>query len=233
MNPRIVFFDLEGTLIRIPSYSANHRVAASAWTVLAAKLGRKCLDEEEASKLRWEAGGFRSYLDWMDFSIEVLVRHGLTQSIFFEVIDGLKETPGIREASRQLQDLGAKLAIVTGGFKQVADRAQIAIRAEHSMSACELFFDDVTGRVCHWNLLPSDYFGKVDFMRLLIREYGVDPSDCVFVGDGPNDVLLAKEVGLSIAFNAAELLQRKATYAISQPAGREDFLAVSELIKRH
>lgn len=232
MTPSLVFFDLEGTLFKIPNHSHNVAVAVSAWTVLAQRLGPACLREEEESKLAWQAGKFRTYLEWMQHSIELLIRHGLTKRTFFEVIDQLEETPGIRIVASELHRMGATLAIVSGGFKQVADRAQIAMRASHAMAACELFFDEESQHVLHWNLLPSDFLGKIDFMRLLIREYGVNASDCVFVGDGPNDIPLAREVGLSIAYGAHEALRRETTYAIS-PLEGESFTKIIDLILNH
>jgi len=78
----------------------------------------------------------------------------------------------------------------------------------------------------HWNLLPCDYEGKVDFMRLIMKEHGLSPEECAFVGDGVNDIFLAKEVGTSISFNGAEELQRVSTYSINQQEGKEDFMEI-------
>ena len=84
----------------------------------------------------------------------------------------------------------------------------------------------------HANLHPCDYAGKVDFMRLLMAEYGTRADACSFVGDGVNDVPLAKAVGTSIAFNGHPKLQETCTYAVVQPPGQEDFRAVLPYILR-
>ena len=59
-----------------------------------------------------------------------------------------------------------------------------------------------------------------------MKEHGLVPDECAFVGDGKNDVYLAKEVGTSIAFNAPKELQRVTTYVIEQPEEQEDFREV-------
>lgn len=233
MRPKIVFMDLEGTLYRIPPSASTSRVAQSAWTTLAARLGEACLAEEEASKVKWETGGFGSYLQWMEVSLEILKRHGLSRPLFASVMADLQEVSGIRESGRLLTDMGARMAIVSGGFKALADRAVLAMRAHHAFAACDLFFDDETGRLEQWNLLPTDYMGKVDFMRLLIREYDVDAADCVFVGDGVNDVYLCREVGMSVAVCAQEELVQEATYSVGVYGGTYDFRDVVKIIQDH
>ena len=104
----------------------------------------------------------------------------------------------------------------------MADRAQKDLRIDHAFAACEYFWDG-DGKLLHWNLLPCDYEGKADFMKLIMKEHGLKPEQCAFVGDGKNDVHLAKAVGLSIAFNAAEELQKVSTFSVNQPKGKEDF----------
>lgn len=232
MIPRILFLDLEGTLFRIPPFVSETQVAQSAWTTLAARLGEDCLRDEEASKKKWERGEYRNYMEWMDDSVRTLQKHGLTASLFENVIDSLEEVPNIRREVGILREAGSVIAIITGGFKRLADRAQVAIRAHHSLSACEVFFSSETNKVVHWNLLPSDYVGKIDFMKLLIREYGCQSADCAFIGDGNNDALLAEQVGLSIAFNAQPRMRAAATYAI-QTDHDVGFSGISELILNH
>jgi len=106
--------------------------------------------------------------------------------------------------------------MISGGLKNLANRAIRDLDIDHTFAACELFFDDKTGKLVAWNLLPTDYVGKVDFMRLMMREYDLHPQECAFVGDSVNDIPLAKEVGLSIAFNGRKELQEVCTYSINQ-----------------
>jgi phosphoserine phosphatase len=229
--PRIVFLDMEGTLLQKEYRLDDGMVAPSAWTVLAEALGEECLAEENATKVQWLMNRYSGYLEWMRKTIEIHQRFGLTEGIFTEVINSVPFMPGVESALQRIHQHGAVSVVVTGGFKALADRVQRRLRINHSFAACEYFFDIETGLIEHFNLLPADEAGKVDFMRFTCREYGVDPKDCAFVGDGKNDVHLAQAVGYSIAFNAQQELCAVATEAISQPHGAEDFRIVADVLE--
>ena len=231
MYPRIVFMDLEGTVFLKEYRLDNGKVAPSAWTLLAERISPDCLAEEEDTKERWNRGEYPGYVEWMRDTIRIHQKHGLTQNVFDEVVDSVKFTTGVQEAVAEFRQHAAITVIISGGFKALADRAQRELKADHALSACEYFFDDQTGKIHHFNLLPSDEEGKVDFMKLIAKEHGIDLEDCVFVGDGKNDVGPACAVGFSIAFNAQQELRRFASKAIDQPKGEENFSAVAEAIR--
>jgi phosphoserine phosphatase len=231
MFPRLVFLDLEGTLLKKTYHLDNGKVAPSAWTLLAECLGQECLAEEEATKDRWLRGQYPGYVEWMRDTIRIHKKYGLKRRIFEEVMRSVELMPGTMEAFEVFRANGTLTAVISGGFKALADRAQRALKIDHALAACEYFFDPRTEEIDHFNLLPSDEKGKVQFMRLIALEHGIDEADCAFVGDGKNDVPLAKEVGFSIAFNAQEELRRVATIAIDQKTGEEDFLAVTHAIE--
>lgn len=231
--PRIIFMDLEGTLLRKAAHLDNRKVAPSAWTLLAERLGPDALQEEERSKDRWLRGEYGGYVEWMKDTIKIHKRFGLTASTFYDVIDSIETTTGARDVLESLRARGVITAIISGGFKALADRIQRSMLIDHSFAACDYFFDPTTGLLQHWNLLPTDYRIKVDFMKLIMREYKVRRNRCVFVGDGPNDVWMASEAGFSVAFNAHPDLVRASTCSVIQPAGHEDFRTVLEVIDSH
>ena len=231
--PRLILMDLEGTLLRKAIHLDDGKVAPSAWTLLAERLGPDALREEQETKDRWNNGLYRNYVHWMEDTIRIHQRHGLTADLFEEVMTSIQEMPGAREAVRMFHEWGAITAIVSGGFKALADRVQRSLRIHHALAGCECFFDPKTGRLQYWNVLPTDYEGKTAFLRMLRREYRLDRQHCVFIGDAQNDVAVAMQVGLSIAFNAQPELQTVCTHSINQDEGQEDFMAVAALIKTH
>jgi phosphoserine phosphatase len=223
---------MEGTLLQKEYHLDDGLVAPSAWTVLAEALGEDCLAEENATKVKWREKAYRGgYLEWMKQTIEIHKRYGLTEKVFMEVVNSVSFMPNVEPALRRIQANGAATVVVTGGFKSLADRVQRKLQIDHSFAACEYFFNSVTGLIDHFNLLPADEAGKVDFMKLICREYNVDPCDCAFVGDGMNDVHLAQAVGFSVAFNAQESLCAVSTAIVSQPPLSEDFMAVAEIFE--
>jgi len=231
--PKIIFMDLEGTLLKKEYKLDNGKVAPSAWTVLAKYLGEECYIEEEKTKEKWLKGEYSGYVEWMRDTINIHKKYNLKYDVFKRVIDSVEIKKGVRKSIDEFRSNGAITAIITGGFKALADRVQRELKIDHALCGCEYFFDDRTGYIEHFNLLPSDEKGKVDFMKLLLNEYKFGKKDCVFIGDGKNDVHLAKSVGLAIALDAQKELKEVSNIIIDQGPNKEDFYDVAIAIKNN
>jgi len=226
---KLIFFDMEGVIFE-PGVIEHHKgVSSSIWAVIPKELSEEAVKVSIEGKRRWYEKEFNNYIEWMEYSIENHKKHGLTKEIFEKIINSVQYMPGAVETFQELKKLGYKIAVISGGFKNLANRAIKDLGIDHTFAACEYFFDENTGRLINWNMIPCDYEGKVDFMRLMMREYKISPQDCAFIGDGVNDVPIAKEVGMSIAFNAADELQQAATHSINQSS--KDLKAILKFFK--
>jgi phosphoserine phosphatase len=230
MDIKLVFFDMEGTLFRRAVEETAGSVAPSAWQLLAERLGAAALKEEKQTRAKWNRGEYSGYLAWCEETLRIFQRHGLTRGFFDEVIATIDYNPGVHETLGVLRGRGIRTALISGGFKAQANRAQVDLKIDHAFAACELFWDE-RDRLEHWNLLPCDYEGKRDFMKLIMKEHGLSQRECAFVGDGINDVPFARAVGVSIAFNGPQQLRKVCTYAVQQPAGKEDFAEILRCLK--
>jgi len=152
-------------------------------------------------------------------------KYSLTKQLFTDILESVEYHKGVKETFQELNKKGYITALVSGGFKAQADRAQKDLKIKHSFAACEYFWDK-EGKLAHWNLLPCDYEGKVGFIQLIMKEHGLSSEECAFVGDGVNDVYLSKEVGIGISFNGAEELQRVSNHSINQEEGKENFTEI-------
>lgn len=223
---RLVFFDLEGTLFekqRVQLRAGDPAHHHSLWSRLVHELGPAALEDDARMIAKWDAGAYGSYLEWVDESLQSFRRHGLTRKRFDETLRSIAYNPGVPETVRALHERGIRTAIVSGGFMAQARRALRDLRIAHAYAAVDLLWDE-DGSILHWNTFPSDYEGKVDFVRLLMREYGLRTEECGFVGDGRNDVFIAREVGTSFAYQAHAALRAAATHAI------DDFEAIVRLL---
>jgi phosphoserine phosphatase len=225
---KLGFFDLEGTLLR-KAVEGTHGVAPSAWTLIAQELGEKALAEEEETKRKWNNGEYFGYLDWMADTIKIHQKYSLTQTFFQAIMDSAEYHPGVRETFSELNKNEVITTLITGGFKAQADRAQIDLGINHAFAGCEYFWGR-DGQIKGWNLLPCDYEGKVVFMEQVMREYQAEPENCFFVGDGSNDIPLARAVGTSISFNGSPQLEEVVTHVVRQEEGREDFKEILQYI---
>ena len=224
---KLIFFDMEGTLFKKTIRNSYGNTTPSLWSLIALKLGKDAHAEEELTKKKWTEGKYSGYIEWMEDTLRIYQKYGLKKALFEKAMNSVEYHKGVFETFDVLRKRGFRLALISGGFKVQADRALLDLKINHAFAACELFWDD-EGNLVHWNLLPCDYEGKIDFMRLIMREHGLKPDECAFVGDGKNDVALAREVGVSVAFNGAPELRDVCSYSVEQGEGKEDF---SEILK--
>lgn len=226
---KLIIFDMEGTIFNKAVPLVKTIVAPSVWMAIAESLGKKALQEERQTQEKYISGQYSSYIEWMEETILIHKKYNLTEKQFRTIIDKIKYTPGVHEVFNIITSKGVPTCLISGGFKYQADKAVRDFRIKHSFVGCEYFWDQ-NGFLFHWNLLPADEQGKLNFTKVLIAEYRLSNDDCIFIGDGKNDVAIAKEMGVSIAFNAQEELKKVATYSIEQQEGKEDFRAILEYL---
>ena len=231
MSLKFAFFDMEGTLFRKAVAEETGNIAPSAWQLLAENLGGEALAEEKQTRVKWNRGEYSGYVEWCDETLRIYQKHGLTRDLFGRVISTIDYHPGVHVTFEELRKRKIRTALISGGFKAQANRAQVDLKIDHAFTACEVFWNG-SGLLEHWNLLPCDYEGKRDFMELIMKEHGLSADECAFVGDGRNDIPFAGAVGLSIAFNGARELQQASTHAVNQPPGEEDFRAILRYLDR-
>jgi phosphoserine phosphatase len=216
MGLELIFFDMEGTL-----FSKDHAKNAnpeefgfhSLWSALMRGLGPAALREDQESVRKWMTGGYTSYVKWCDETLCIFKKYGLTKNLFREAMAQVSLNEGVEETLEELNKKGIKTAIVSGGFMAQARQAQHRLRINHSFAAADLFWDE-SGFLDHWNIFPSDFKGKVDFVNLIRREYDLPREACGFVGDGGNDIYVAQEVGTSFAYRADPDLKAVSTHSI-------------------
>lgn len=219
MGIQLLFVDMEGTVftkqqITFRPGELNHE-HHSLWPRLMRELGAFALADNEKTVIKWDAGEYRSYLDWIDDCLDIYKKHGLTKSMFDEALDSIPYNPGVEETFKSLHQQGIKTAIVSGGFIEQARRAQQDLKITHAYASADLFWSS-DGALEHWNIFPSDFQGKVEFMHLLMKEYQLSKEACAFIGDGKNDVFIAQEVGKSFAYRAHPELCAVATHSVNE-----------------
>ncbi len=227
MGIKLLFVDMEGTVfskqqVEFGPGELNHE-HYSLWLRLMRELGSLALIDNEKTVIKWDSGEYRSYLDWIDDCLEIFKKYGLTKSMFDNAIDSIPYNPGVEETFKNLHQQGIKTAIISGGFVDQARRAQQHLKITHSYASADLFWTP-DGTLEHWNILPSDFQGKVEFMHLLMKEYQFSREECAFIGDGKNDVFIAQEVGKSFAYQAHPELCAVATHSV------EEFMEISQWI---
>ncbi|MCZ6742125.1 MAG: phosphoserine phosphatase SerB [Alphaproteobacteria bacterium] len=115
---------------------------------------------------------------------------------------------GARTLVQTMRHHGAFCILVSGGFsfftRRVAERIGF-----HDHQGNELAFEDgkLTGEALEPILGRS---AKLDTLRGLCDEKGLEPSDVLAVGDGANDIEMIEAAGLGVAFHGSDSLRKQA-----------------------
>jgi hypothetical protein len=92
MSIQLLFLDMEGTIFAKqqvqlrPGEPSHHH---SLWSRLMAELGPRALEDDAKTILKWEAGAYKSYLEWRDESVRIFQKHGLTKALFQQTIESM------------------------------------------------------------------------------------------------------------------------------------------------
>lgn len=196
---KLVVLDVDSTLIR-----------QEVIELLAAHVGR----EAEVAAVTERA--MRGEIDFAASLRErVAVLEGLPASAIDDVSAAVRLSPGAKVLVQTLLREGHAVAAVSGGFSQVLD--PLAAHLELTRAAAnELEIQDgvLTGRVAGRIV---DRAMKAEVMGQWAQELGVAPEDVMAVGDGANDIDMARAAGLSVAYRAKPALREVADTQVSIP----------------
>ena len=140
---------------------------------------------------------------------------GVNRTIFADVLDQVRLTPGAEELIARLHASGCRVGIVSGGFTEGIDH-MAANRLETSEGV-------LTGRV-EGRIVDRDV--KEQCLREWAAEDDVDMRRTVAVGDGANDLSMIATAGLGVAFCAKPVVVEQADAAVHV----RDLMAVLELL---
>ncbi|HYM39768.1 MAG TPA: HAD family phosphatase [Thermoplasmata archaeon] len=180
---KLVAFDLENTLI------FNEFLPE-----LASLLGR----EDEVAEIT--RAGIDGRIDWEDgFRRRAALLRGLTQAQVLRAARHLRPVPGAQEFVHWLRGQGSKVAIVTGGPREVAEAAMVLFEADAIFSN-EFVFEagSFTGDV-RVHVSPGL---KGDIVRGLAARWGIGKEDILAFGDGLMDAPLLAEAAVRIGINS-------------------------------
>jgi len=148
----------------------------------------------------------------LDFGSALVRRVALFEGLEVTHLAGLLERvslmPGAQTLVRTMAALGARSALVTGGFTIFAE--PIARRLGFDAvfaNVLEIAGGRLTGRV---GMPILDAEGKAAALRSFARESGAALSDTLAVGDGANDVAMLQTAGLGVAFRPKPVLAKAA-----------------------
>lgn len=203
---KLLVFDVEGTIFKTKIRLPGTNIDSTIWQSIAHSLGSSAIQEEVNTHKKWEKGEYNNYIEWMKETILIHKKYCLKKETFDHAISSAEYNIGVAEFFNYIDRDKYIPILISGGFHDLAKRAQIDFKINHSFTACEYFFGD-DGYLSSYNLLPCDFNGKVQFINILLSEYKLNKDNWIFVGDGKNDVPIASIAPISIGFSPHAELQ--------------------------
>jgi len=192
----LICFDLDGTLVDDTIF---------IWKTLHERFAT-----DAAARRRARADYFAGripYARWFETDLELLERAGATKPAILLVLDELRPMNGARETLDELRRRGHHLAVISGSLDIVLERLFPEFRFDHVLINRIAFAVD--GRIEGGTPTPYDIENKAAGLLELCRREGIGTERAAFVGDNSNDLWIAREAGLAIAFNCkSEELRR-------------------------
>jgi phosphoserine phosphatase len=197
-NKRLVFFDMDSTLIDMEIIDEMARRAGVFKEVsrITEKAKRGDLDFEEALAQR------------------VALLKGLKVEELEKIRNEMKLSEGAEDLVMTLKQLGFKQGVVSGGFNYFTDYLKEKLGLDFAFSnQLEIKNGTLTGRVLG-NIVDGPYKAKI--VNMVSSEEGILLDQTVAIGDGANDVLMLGQAGLGIAYNAKWKLERVANMSVGR-----------------
>ncbi len=204
---KLLVCDVEGTLFKAIMKIEGTDYPSTMWQPIASALGDAAILEEQKTHEKWDNLEYNNYLDWVKASIEMHRKYGLKKDVFEGLIRKAEYNVGVEQFFKELDRREWIPVLISGGFQNLIRRAQNELDIEYGFGACEYYFDDF-GYIEHYNIQPSDFDGKIQFLETLLKTYKLNKkADWVFVGDGKNDEAIAKQAPLAFGINPHEKLK--------------------------
>jgi HAD superfamily phosphoserine phosphatase-like hydrolase len=220
---KAVVFDFDGTLTE----PADH---STTWEKIWVALGYPRETCFELHK-RYQRDEF-DHEKWCEITFDAFKAAKLRQKDIVEIANGISLIPGVAETLQKLSDSDIKLFILSGSIKSII-RLVLGDLYDRfdEIAANELVFD-ASGDIAGIKGTAYDFEGKAVFIKRIIEDYDLSPSDVLFVGNDCNDVFASQSGARTLCVNARftdPSNEEHWTYAIGEMLNLDQILRFVEL----
>ena len=152
------------------------------------------------------------------------------EKLFLELVKKVKYLKGVKETFKELKKKGYKVAIISSGPKQLAERAKKELGVDYIYTN-ELVFRNgkVLGTINmkYWSIRQGN---KAEALRELCRKHHTDFKDCIVVVHEENDIKMAKTAGFAIGFNPVSKELEKYCNVVIKGKDLRNILTLKEVV---
>jgi phosphoserine phosphatase len=186
MHVKLVFFDVDGTLLQAYSWQYIHK-ELTTWPQ--AKVHH---DQFFRNQITYE--------EWARLDAALWKNQPLTR--ITQIISRIPYTEGAEQTLKILKQRGISIYLLSAGLACAAERVQRETDAVDGYTANNLSVKHgrLTGEV-KVNVAFND---KDKHVQRILRQFNLTAEECAAVGDDPTLIPLFKKAGLAIAFNPTD-----------------------------
>jgi phosphoserine phosphatase len=197
-NKRLVFFDMDSTLIDMEIID---------------EMAQRAGVHKEVSRITEKARRGD-----IDFEEALTQRVGLLKGLKVEELEKIRKEMKLSEGAEDLvttlKQLGYKQGLISGSFHYFADHLKERLGLDFAFAnELEMKNGALTGKLLG-DIVDGPY--KARIVNVVSSEEGVLLDQTVAIGDGANDVLMLGQAGLGIAYNAKGKLERVANMSLGR-----------------
>lgn len=191
-SKRLIVFDMDSTLIQ------TEVIDEMAELVGAGEEVRRITEQAMNGEINYDES----------LKLRVSRLKGLTQQQMHEILERLPLTPGVEDFIKTVQELGYKLALISGGFSFFANALKERLNLDYAFANDLTMRDGVlTGEVEGVIVNPEQ---KSLLLKVIAQQEKISLDQVVAIGDGANDLPMLATAGLGIAFHAKDIVKEKA-----------------------
>lgn len=194
-NFRAVFFDLDGTLVR---GKIGHEGFRYSWQLVWNHLGWKD-DKLRKHYYQQYTDGKIEYDEWCDITCKLFRDKGLK-----EMAKKVRLTKNCKETLSILKKKGIICSVVSGGIDTFLMSVFPDYQKYFKYTFINKFSYDSEFILESIKTTEFDFDGKFDAIKYVCDKHKLKFSECVFVGEGRNDVYVSRELskrgGLTIGY---------------------------------
>ncbi|WP_227318337.1 phosphoserine phosphatase [Cedecea davisae] len=195
-TPGLLVMDMDSTAIQVECIDEIARLAGTG----------EMVSEVTERAMRGE----------LDFTASLRQRvatlKGADANILRQVRDELPLMPGLTSLVQNLETLGWKVAIASGGFtffaEYLRDKLNLTTVVANELDICD---GKLTGEVLG-QIVDAKF--KAETLTRLAEKYEIPAAQTVAIGDGANDLPMIHTAGLGIAYHAKPKVNEKSEVSI-------------------
>ncbi len=152
-------------------------------------------------------------LDFFEsLTTRVTLLKGLPQTTLNEICHNLPYMPGAKETIKELKDMGYRVVVFSGGFRNATSYAKDLLGFDADFSNTLHIRNGALSGLVGGEMMFD--FSKGDMLKRLQLIMNISEDETVVVGDGANDRSMFKYAAKRVAFCAKDILKKEANIVI-------------------